>query len=139
VVIVALVVVSGVIALVAGVAMARRRRRAVRRSAADPAHRVLGAWRELLDSLRPFRVPVTSLTPAEVSTVAGELAPPAGEASRQLAELVDQAVYAGVANDESAALAWAASDQAVQALAQATPGGQRVRYLLAGAALLGRR
>ncbi len=117
---------------VAGRILARRHRRAMRRMAPDPGKRVLGAWSELLESLRPFRVGVSSLTPSEVSAIATELAPPAGDPSKQLAQLVDEAVYAGMVDDDSAARAWTASDLAVGALAQATPTGRRVRHLLIG-------
>jgi transglutaminase-like putative cysteine protease len=130
VVVLALVAAAGLVVL--GRILVRRHRRASRRAAPDPAERVLGAWNELLDSLAPFRVPVTSLTPTEVSSVATELAPPAGDATRNLAELVDQAVYAGVADENSASQAWASSDLAVHALAEAAPAGQRFRGLLAG-------
>ncbi len=123
----------------AGRTLARRRRRAIRRRAADPGERVLGAWSELLESLKPFRVGISSLTPSEVSAIAADLAPPAGEPSRQLAQLVDETVYAGVVNDGSATQAWAASDQAVGALARATPAGRRVRHLLLGSSSPARR
>ncbi len=137
VVVLALVAAAGLGVLVR--IIARRHRRNVRRAAPDPTTRVMGAWNELLDSLAPFRVPVGSLTPIEVSAVAGELAPPAEEASRQLAELVDQAVYAGVADDLSATQAWESSDVAVHALARAAPPGQRFRDLLVGSARPGPR
>ncbi len=68
-----------------------------------------------------LRVPVSSLTPSEVSAAAAQLVPPAGEASRHLAGLVDQAVYAGIADDAAAAEAWVSSDSVVRALVEAVP------------------
>lgn len=112
----------------------RRRRRARRRSASEPARRVLGAWAELLDSLGPFRVPVRGLTPSEVSAEAGRLVPAAGDPSRQLATIVDRAVFAEAADDGSAAQAWACSELAVRALDGALP-----RRLRLGAVLVGSR
>lgn len=132
VLILGLALVGAAVLGLAGRILARRRRRAMRRTASDPEKRVLGAWSELLESLRLFRIGVSSLTPSEASAIAAELAPRAGEPSRQLARLVDEAVYAGVADDASAIQAWAASDLAVGALAQATPAGRRVRHLLIG-------
>ena len=118
----------------------RRRRRARRRAAADPVNQVLGAWSELLEALAPFRVPVGSLTPSEVSRRAAELVPTAAEASTELAGLVDRAVYAGDADDVLAARAWASSDAAVSAVVQATPAGLRVRELvIRSPGLTGRR
>ena len=119
-----------VIAVVGVRAVTRRRRRARRRAAADPVSRVLGAWSELLEALAPYRVPVDTLTPSEVSRRAAELVPTAAEASTELAGLVDRAVYAGEADDVLAARAWASSDAAVSAVVRATPAGLRVRELI---------
>ncbi len=119
-----------VIAVVGVRAVTRRRRRARRRAAADPVSRVLGAWSELLEALAPYRVPVDTLTPSEVSRRAAELVPTAAEASTELAGLVDRAVYAGEADDVLAARAWASSDVAVSAVVRATPAGLRVRELI---------
>jgi hypothetical protein len=80
-----------------------------------------------------LRVPVSSLTPSEVSAAAAQLVPPSGEASRRLAGLVDQAVYAGVVDDATVQKAWESSDSAVRALVQAVPTGRRVRALVVGA------
>jgi transglutaminase-like putative cysteine protease len=112
----------------------RRRRRAQRRAAPDPVGKVLGAWSEVLDSMALLRVPAASLTPSEVYETVAYLVPPAGEASRHLAGLVDQAVYAGVADDATAAAAWVASDSAVKALVAAVPTGRRIRVRLVGSA-----
>lgn len=131
-----LIVLLALVAAAAGVlggrAIARRRRRALRRKAADPARRLLGAWEEVLDALGPFRTPLTSLTPSEVSGEAERVVASAGAPSRQLAGLVDQAVYGGVADDGLAAQAWACSDLTVRALGQAVPPRRRIGALLVG-------
>ena len=120
-----LTVLLAVVAAASGAALARtvsrRRRRARRRRATDPAARLLGAWAEVLQSMTPFGVPLTSLTPAEVSEQVDRVDAVAGGPSRQLARLVDQAVYGGVADDGLAAQAWACSDLTVEALARARP------------------
>ncbi len=119
--------------VVAARSWARRRRRARRRSAPDPVGRTLGAWREVLDTMALHRARrFSSLTPSEVSAVAAELVPPSEEASRQLAVLVDQAVYAGVVDDAAVQQAWEWSDSAVRALVEAVPAGRRVRALVVG-------
>lgn len=131
--VIAVVSLAAVVAALIGIrAVARRRRRARRRSASDPVKRVLGAWSELLDALAPFRLPVRSLTPSEVARRAAEVAPPAAEATEQLAQLVDRAVYAGDADEAVAARAWASSDIAVSAVGHSVPTGRRVRGLFAG-------
>ena len=112
--------------------LVRWRRRVRRRRAAEPAERVLGAWAEVLDSLAPMRMPLRGLTPSEVSLEAERIVPAVGAPTRQLATIVDQAVYAGIADDGLASEAWACSDLTVRAVTQATPPRQRIGALLVG-------
>ena len=87
---------------------------------------------ELLETVARFRVPVTSLTPSELSETVAHLAPAAGPPSEELAGLVDGAVYAGRADDALATQAWASSDAAVRALVRSVPPVRRVRGLVTG-------
>ena len=72
-----LVLAAALAGLVAARSWTRRRRRALRRTAPDPAGKVLGAWSEVLDSLALFRVPV--IQPDAIGGVRGrDRARPAG-------------------------------------------------------------
>ncbi|MBO0729976.1 MAG: transglutaminase domain-containing protein, partial [Acidimicrobiaceae bacterium] len=112
--------------------VARRRRRTRRRKAVGPIPQIMGAWAESLDALAAHTVKTASLTPTESAALAAQLAPPAGNPARLVAERVDRAVYGGLAEDGDARIAWKASDEAVQALRKALSGRQRLVFLLTG-------
>ncbi len=120
-------------AAVAGARLLRRaRRRQRRRTQPDPAERIRGAWAEILDGLAPHGVRTSSLTPREVHVATTLACEDAAGPVAMVAEAVDQAVYAGVADDTVAGAAWTASDDAVGRLRQAIPLGLRLRYLITG-------
>jgi Transglutaminase-like superfamily/TgpA N-terminal domain len=124
--------VVAVVALILARIVARRRRRGRRRATPEPTGSVLGAWAEVLDALAPYRMPLSGLTPSEVSIEAGKVVPSATAPSRQLATIVDQAVYGGIADDGLASQAWACSDFTVRAVAKALPPRQKIGALLLG-------
>jgi transglutaminase-like putative cysteine protease len=107
-----LVLLAGALAVGVLLRGAQRRRRLDQGS---PAHRVAGAWREVLDALRLAGRPAARHLPAtDVASYANRVGVPAHERRRgsvrpstppldELAMLVNQATYATVAPDEEAA------------------------------------
>jgi hypothetical protein len=118
------------VALIIAVAVARRRRRDRRRHSPDRRGRVLGAWRQSLDTLGDAGVAGDpAFTAAQVIQAGG--ARLGGSAPRELVSLgalVNEAVYGPVEPDDSAiARAWAHADRLTAAgLASLTP-RERVR------------
>jgi hypothetical protein len=94
------------------IALLRRRLRTGRLDRGDPAHRVAGAWREVLDALRlAGRPPATHLPATEVAHYATRVAVPAHELRRgklrlatppldDLATLINRTTYASDGPDE---------------------------------------
>jgi hypothetical protein len=94
------------------IVLLRRRLRASRLDRGDPAHRVAGAWREVLDALRlAGRPPARHLPASEVAHYATRFAVPAHEQRRgklrlatppldDLATLINRTTYASDGPDE---------------------------------------
>jgi transglutaminase-like putative cysteine protease len=94
------------------IALLRRRLRIGRLDRGDPAHRVAGAWREVLDALRlAGRPPAPHLPASEVAHYATRIAVPAHELRRgklrlatppldDLATLINRTTYASDGPDE---------------------------------------
>jgi transglutaminase-like putative cysteine protease len=93
--VVALLVVVAIAAVIAILVLKRRRRR-TRRSAPDPADRVVGAWDEILDRLSEMRFPVaSSMTPRDVARVGqATYGMAAADPLTQLVPVVSRAVFA---------------------------------------------
>lgn len=120
------------LALAGGTIVAlKRRRRAARRGAADPAVAIGGAWAEALERLREVGYePPPSATPAEVAADAPD--PAAGHpALHALADELVVAVYSPHAPDADAATrAWAALDELDAALTEQQSSRSRWRHRL---------
>jgi transglutaminase-like putative cysteine protease len=119
--------VAGIVALVAlvvggyvgAVLTAKRRRRAHRRDAPDPAVAVVGAWEEALDRLSEASVtPDPALTPIELARAApAETNVAAEEPLRRLARTYNAARYGDAATGpDDARDAWTSVDQLERAL-----------------------
>ena len=106
-------------AYVAGVLVAKRRRRDRRRNADDPARVVAGAWEEALDRLREADLTTDpALTPIETArAVPRELGPPTAEPLRELALAYSTARYGdGATGSDDARDAWTSLDELEVAL-----------------------
>jgi transglutaminase-like putative cysteine protease len=97
------VVVAGAMVLSAGLVLAEKARRRLRRRSGLPAARVAGAWREVRDRLRERGVAVTpSSTPAEVAVRASSLGEVAAVVGR-LAPIVTASTFSAAGPGEDAA------------------------------------
>ncbi|HEY0118996.1 MAG TPA: transglutaminase domain-containing protein, partial [Cellulomonas sp.] len=145
-----LVVLAGPVLTVAGLKLARRRRR---RRAPDPVRRVAGGWDEVLDAARDLhRPPVPHGTRREAARAVGHAFATGspggadGDGSRVvgvrldgLARRADRAVFSsGVPSEAEAAGYWADVDEALAAMRSAVPRRTRLRARASIASLRGR-
>lgn len=112
------------------VRLAARRRRLRRRTAGEPAERVLGAWDELLIPLGQAGAPIRGCSAPDVATSAAGIVPDEAHSVGQLAVLAERALYDEV-GERDAAAAWRLSDQARGAAAAAAPRRARLRRAFA--------
>lgn len=116
-------------------------RRSRRRGDPDPRRRVLGAWRQIAESLTEIGLPATGAhTAQEIAAFGAEhVEGVAGRRLPVLATLVNEVVYAGRSPDASAATsAWADCEAVERTVRRRVP--RRVRLLrLLHAAAPGRR
>jgi transglutaminase-like putative cysteine protease len=100
---------AAAVLLLAGLPLARSRRRRRRLTAPDPRAQVIGAWQEAVEALAAHRVPVPRRsTTGQAVTAAGTLGRPH---LRQLADRTDHAGYApDTVTAAQAAEAWRHSD-----------------------------
>jgi transglutaminase-like putative cysteine protease len=126
-----LAVVAAITAL--AIVVLKKRRRKARRTASEPADRVVGAWDEVLDRLAEMRFPVDdSMTPRDVAR-AGQVTygAAAAEPLGQLVPVVSRAVFArALPSDETARGAWERTREFERNLASLLNRRQRIRTRL---------
>lgn len=139
-----LAVLAAPLLAVAGLKLARRRRR---RLAGDPVHRVAGGWDEVMDAARDLRLPPAAhQTRRESADAVGRAF--AGRAAAQeraavvavrldgLARRADRAVFAaGAPSDVEAAVYWADVDDTLAEMRSAVPARARWRAQASTASL----
>jgi hypothetical protein len=126
----ALLILLGLVILVAAL---RRRRRSARRRAADNRARVVGAWKESLDSLSEAGVASAPAFTASqvVAAGAGRLGEGPARDLADLGGLVNSAVYGpAVPDEEAVAQAWADADRLASAARSGLTAGDRLRRAL---------
>jgi transglutaminase-like putative cysteine protease len=101
----------------------RRRRRAV-----EPAKRALGAWDELLVTVRQAGTPIRGRSAPSVAADAAAIVPAEAYSVSQLATLVERALYDQITERE-ADTAWQLSDRARGPAAAVAGGRARLRRL----------
>ncbi|MGV9354558.1 DUF3488 and transglutaminase-like domain-containing protein [Streptomyces misionensis] len=138
------VLVAGLVlvtAYLSAAAWAPRRRRARRRNHPDPAHRVLGAWQQIVERLTEMGLPATGAHTAEEVAAFGKdrLGGAVGSHLPALAMLVNEVGYGGRNPDAASAdAAWRHCDRVEEAVLHAVPRRERLRRALRPGALLRR-
>ncbi len=126
-------VLVGVLAAAATAVLYRRRsRRRRRETEADPAQRVLGAWRQCLDDLQDLGVrPALSSSAGDcVELAVNVLGPPGEEEAGPLAVLLNEALFGGAIDPGRADLAWRRADRLAVLAAERRSRWQRITRAL---------
>ncbi len=126
--------VAAAIAIIVGRLIGRIRLRRHRRSAAEPAHRIAGAWSEALDACAGAGLPVSAaLTPREQARSLGERGAPRDAVAplRELADIYAEIEFSAHAPSIAASdRAWTAADDVRAAFLEGISTKERTRRMV---------